>query len=259
MWDQTTAKPLTIITGHYGSGKTNLALNIARDIARSNKPDLKNTSAANKPATEAAFAAGKKVILVDLDIVNPYFRTSDYQAELAAQNITVVSPNFAGTTLDAPSLSPAIDALFPIADDTHVIFDVGGDDAGATALGRYKDSIAATDHEVLYVVNHYRNLTAGALQAAVIMREIEAASGIAVTGVVNNSHLQDETTLQTITDAVVYGQYAAASVGLPLQAVTIPHALAEAAKTAPDLAVVLDCLYPIKRYVHTLWETDPDA
>ncbi len=220
----------TVITGHYGSGKTNLAINLALDLA----------------------ATYDEVMLVDLDIVNPYFRSSDYTAMLAQHGVRVISPTFAGTTLDAPSLSAEVHAAF----DTvgAVILDVGGDDAGATALGRYAGEIAAIDHDMLYVINRYRNLTGTPAAAARLLAEIEHASHLRATGVVNNSHLRDETTVQTVLDSLDFARETSAILGLPLQFTTIPARLADGFSPEPGAATHVENAYPIKIHVRTPWE-----
>lgn len=226
-------KRFTVVTGHYGCGKTNLSLNLALDLA-----------AAHGAAT-----------LVDLDIVNPYFRSSDYAAEIAARGVNVISPTFAGTTLETPSLSGAVASAFEV--DHPVIFDVGGDDAGATALGRYADQITAIDHDMLYVVNAYRNLTATPSEAARVLREIESVCGLTATGVVNNSHLRDETTADTILAALPYGYECAALLGIPLVCTTFPKRLDGEFSHAPGEASFVEKAYPVVIHVRTPWEDHP--
>ena len=104
-------KRITLVCGHYGSGKTNFALNLAVNAAKS----------------------GEKITLVDLDIVNPYFRTADYKDELEAAGVNVIAQNLEGTTLDAPALTARMFSIFEESMG-RVIVDVGGDDAGATAF-----------------------------------------------------------------------------------------------------------------------------
>ena len=128
---------ITVVCGHYGSGKTNFSLNLAIDMAKE-----KN----------------KRITLVDLDIVNPYFRSSDYRELLENSGVHVIAPKYAGTNLDTPALSAEIDSVF-CDENTQVIFDVGGDDAGAFALGRYSDKIKQENYSFIYLVNKYRNLT----------------------------------------------------------------------------------------------------
>ena len=141
-------KRLTLFAGHYGSGKTNLAVNYALALRRS----------------------GKKVRIADLDIVNPYFRTKDSAEELAAAGIELVSPTYANTNLDIPALPQEMYGLFERRDSCAVI-DVGGDDAGAYALGRFAPLILEeNDYEMIFTVNFYRPLTPDAESALEVMR-----------------------------------------------------------------------------------------
>jgi hypothetical protein len=224
-------KRFTVVTGHYGCGKTNFSINLALDLARK----------------------GEQVTLVDLDIVNPYFRSSDSAALLAENGIALISPTFAGTTLDTPSLPAAIYSAFESAG--RVVFDVGGDDAGATTLGRYSGQIRALDYELLYVVNRYRNLTGTAAEAAALLGEIESASHLKATGVVNNSHLQKETTVATVLDSLAYAREAAELLGLPLVCTTVPARLASEFSQQAGDATSVENAYPIEVYVRTPWES----
>ena len=233
----------TIVTGHYGCGKTNLAMNLALDLAA-------RAGAGDAGAPGAGDA--QAVTLVDLDIVNPYFRSSDYTALLEARGVRVISPTFAGTTLDTPSLPAAIASAFESAGP--VVLDAGGDDAGATALGRYSHEIGAIDHDLLYVVNRYRNLTSTPPEAAALLAEIEGAAHLSATGVVNNSHLREETTAETVLGSMAYARESAARLGLPLVCTTVPRWLAhEFSEDAGDASFVENA-YPIEVYVHTPWE-----
>ncbi len=165
-------KRITLFAGHYGSGKTNLAVNYAMRLKES----------------------GCDTVIADLDIVNPYFRTKDSEAELAAQGIRLICSAYANTNLDAPAL-PA--QMYDVVNDrsTYAVLDIGGDDRGAYALGRYTPQILEEgDYEMLFVVNFYRPLTKTADEALEVMREIEAAGGIPFTGIVHNSNLGAQTT-----------------------------------------------------------------
>lgn len=222
-------KRFVIVTGHYGCGKTNLSINLALDLARS----------------------GSDVMLVDLDVVNPYFRSSDSAELLTRHGVRLVSPTFAGTTLDTPSLPASVSSAFDF--PGRVILDVGGDDAGATALGRYSAEVRAIDHDLLYVVNRYRNLTTTPAEAAELLAEIEGASHLKATGVVNNSHLQDETTLATVLDSVDYARQTAGLLGLPLVCTTVPAGLADAFSEHSGHANHLENAYPVQTYVRAPW------
>ena len=187
-------KRLTLFAGHYGSGKTNIAVNYALHLAKE----------------------GKKVCIADLDIVNPYFRTADSAKELASAGVELISSAFANTNVDLPAL-PA-EAYRLVQDtETYAIMDIGGDDRGAYALGRYVPAIRQEDnYRMVYVANCYRPLTRTAEDALEVMREIEAACGLQFTDIVNNSNLGTETTPDTVLDSLDFIQKLCAISGLPL-------------------------------------------
>ena len=191
-------KRVTVICGHYGTGKTNLSLNLAMDSA----------------------AEGEHVTLIDMDIVNPYFRSSDHARELGSLGIRVIGPNFANSNLDTPSLPPTIGDA--ISEGSRVIIDVGGDDAGATALGVYRRQLAAADPEVVYVVNRYRSQTTSPEESVEIMREVERAAGIRATRIVNNSHLKQHTDARIIEDSIPFAERGSELTGLPIWFHTVP-------------------------------------
>jgi hypothetical protein len=191
-------KRVTVVCGHYGTGKTNLSLNLALDAAE----------------------AGERVTLIDMDIVNPYFRSSDHAKELEAKGIRVIGPNFANSNLDTPSLPPMIGDA--IAEDGRVIIDVGGDDAGATALGVYARQLSGADPEVIYVVNRYRSQTTTPEESVEILREIESAARIRATCIANNSHLKQHTTAETIMDSIPFAERVSELTGLPIVFHTVP-------------------------------------
>lgn len=190
--------PITVICGHYGCGKTNLALNLALEAA----------------------GAGP-VTLVDLDVVNPYFRSSDYRGILKESGVRLIAPVFAGTTLDTPTLPPDIRSIFSPGAG-RVFIDAGGDDAGATALGGLSAGLSNAGYELIYVINRYRVLSQTPEECAELLREIEAASRLRATGIVNNSHLGVETTWEDIKAALPFAQATAQATGLPLLYSTVP-------------------------------------
>ena len=219
-------EPLTVIVGHYGSGKTNFTMNLALDTARS----------------------GRMVTVIDLDIVNPYFRISEQRAFLEEQGIELVAPVFseAGTSLDVPSLTGRILPAIQEASPGHfVIIDVGGDDEGSTSLGRYARAIEAKGYAMLYVANRYRNLVQDYDDALENMAEIEAASHLRLTGIANNSHLQDSTDALVVALGHSYANHLANHSGLPVVCTTVPVELR---------GLELDKLYPVERYVKAPWE-----
>ena len=222
MFDPTKLSRITLVTGHYGCGKTNLSLNLALDFAR----------------------RGEKCAVVDLDIVNPYFRSSDYDELLEKSGVRLIAPRYARSALDVPSLPAEIYSVFDSIDG-RVVIDVGGDDAGATALGRYASKFAGVEYTMLYVVNKYRPLTAESGEAAELLGEIEAASRLKATAVVNNSHLMGGTTGETILGSMDYAADTARKLGLPLLFTTAPRAVADKL-TCPDI-------YPVDIHVRTPW------
>ena len=199
-------KRLTLFAGHYGSGKTNIAVNYALHLA----------------------AEGKKVCIADLDIVNPYFRTKDSAAVLEQAGVDLISPQFANTNVDLPAL-PA-EAYRLVTDKTvYGIMDIGGDDRGAYALGRYVPAMKAEDnYRMIFVANCYRPLTRTPEDAMEVMAEIEAACGLKFTDIINNSNLGTETTAETILDSRAYMEKLSALSGLPVFATTAVAAVAEA-------------------------------
>lgn len=198
-------KRITLFAGHYGSGKTNIAVNWAKYLK----------------------SAGKSVTIVDLDIVNPYFRTKDSQEDFEKMGIKLVCSEFANTNLDIPALPKEIYGA--IADKgSHLIMDIGGDDVGAVAMGRYTPSILEeNDYEMIYVANCYRPLTKTPEDTLEVMREIEAASGIPFTGIVNNSNLGVETTPEDVVKSNVYAQKLSEISNLPLLYTTVNNSLAK--------------------------------
>jgi len=187
-------KRLTLFAGHYGSGKTNIAVNYALHLARQNLP----------------------VCIADLDIVNPYFRTKDSAAELLAAGVDLISPHFANTNVDLPAI-PA-EAYRLVQDKAAwAIMDIGGDDRGAYALGRFAPFIKEeNNYRMAFVANPYRPLTRTPEDALEIMREIEAACSLSFTCIVNNANLGTETTPETVLDAIPYMQALSQLSGLPL-------------------------------------------
>jgi len=159
-------KKIYIITGHYGSGKTEFAVNLALYERKK----------------------GKKVVICDLDIVNPYFRTKDAEKLLKENGVRMIASPYANTNIEVPTLPADIISAFD-SDDDVAIFDVGGDEEGAVALGRFKAYFEKHGYEMLFVVNLKRPITENAEASYQILREIEIASRLKVTAIVNNTNL----------------------------------------------------------------------
>ena len=198
-------KRLTILCGHYGSGKTNIAVNMALDLKRQHD----NTAVA------------------DLDIVNPYFRTKDSVEEFKKNGIRLICSEFANSNVDIPSL-PA--DLYSITDDKSLklILDIGGDDRGAYVLGRLAPEILKeNDYEMLMVINKFRPLTPDAESTVEVMREIEAACRMPFTGIINNSNLGVETSPEDVLSSMAYAKEVSELSNLPLRLTTAEKSICD--------------------------------
>ena len=211
------AKRITILAGHYGSGKTNIAVNLALSLAQS----------------------GKKVAVCDLDIVNPYFRTKDSAEDFEKAGIRLISSEYANSNVDIPALPQE---MYAVVDDkkTHFVLDIGGDDRGALALGRLTPSILGeNDYEMLLVANFFRPLTRDSESLNEVMREMETASGISFTGIINNSNLGEITTAEDVLSSVEKAEKFSKEFGRPLVMTTVKRDLFE------DLKDKIENLYPL--------------
>ena len=187
-------KRVTLFAGHYGSGKTNIAVNYALRLR----------------------SLGNEVKIADLDIVNPYFRTKDSAAELEAAGVELISPAFANSNVDLPALPQEVYGLVQNK-SVCAIMDIGGDERGALALGRYRPYILEENNfEMVFVANFYRPLTRTAEEAVEVMREIEQAGGIPFTAIVNNSNIGAETTAQDIRASYSEAERLSALTSLPI-------------------------------------------
>ncbi|MBQ6997833.1 MAG: hypothetical protein IJN60_05605 [Oscillospiraceae bacterium] len=199
-------KRLTLFAGHYGSGKTNIAVNYALHLAKE----------------------GKKVCIADLDIVNPYFRTADSARQLKDAGVELIAPQFANSNVDLPAL-PA--EAYRLVEDrsSFGVMDIGGDDRGAYALGRYVPFIQKeNNYRMVFVANCYRPLTQTPADALDVMREIEAACGLKFTDIVNNSHLGPLTDGSTVLESTGYAESLSTMTGLPVFMTTVRADLAPA-------------------------------
>lgn len=218
-------KRVNIFAGHYGSGKTNIAVNYAL----------------------AAAKQGLKVSIADLDIVNPYFRTKDSAEVLKQNGIRLISSEYANTNVDTPALPSEIYSVF---EDKSVcgVIDVGGDDRGALALGRYVPMLVEeNDYEMFFVINKYRYLSSTPAETVEIMHEIELAAGLKFTGIVNNSNLGGETTAQTVLNSVDYAEKIAELTGLEIKMTTVKENLVD------ELSHCIKNLMPLRLYVMQSW------
>lgn len=223
--DSRNIKRVTVFAGHYGSGKTNVAVNYALMLA----------------------SLGNKTAIADIDIVNPYFRTKDSEKVLEDAGIRLISSEFANTNVDTPALPADIYSVFSDK-SMHAVMDVGGDDRGALALGRYVPYMLEEDnYEMLFVINKYRYMTADAAATVEVMREIEEAAGIKFTGIVNNSNLGEETVEETVLKSMEYASEVAELTGLKVKMTTVKRSLCK------GLAGRIDNIQPIDLYVRQSW------
>ncbi len=218
-------KRVSIFAGHYGSGKTNIAVNYALALKKYND----------------------NVSIADLDIVNPYFRTKDSAKVLDLNGIRLISSKYAGTNVDTPALPSDIYSIF---DDKNVfgVIDVGGDDRGALALGRYAPMILSeNNYEMFFVINKYRYLTSTPEETLEVMKEIESAAGIKFTAVINNSNLGTETTEQVVLNSIKYAEEVAKLAGLSVKYTTVCPDVYEKLKDK------IKNIQPINMYVMQSW------
>lgn len=211
-------KRITLFAGHYGSGKTNIAVNYALRLKR----------------------LGYPTVIADLDIVNPYFRTKDSEDELKEQGIDLICSEFANTNLDIPSLPQT---MYRVVHDrsSYAVMDIGGDDAGAVALGRFAEAIASEDdYEMLFVLNFFRPLTRTAEEAYTVLNEIEYASKLKFTGIVNNSNLGELTTVEDVVSTFTETEKLCEMSGLPLKFVSVEKSVCE------KLAGKAEKLFPLE-------------
>lgn len=187
-------KRVNLFAGHYGSGKTNIAVNYALYLK----------------------SLGYPVNVADLDIVNPYFRTKDSADELEKAGIKLISSAFANSNVDLPSLPQEVYGLVQNYSE-YAVLDVGGDERGALALGRYIPYILEeNNYEMIFVVNFYRPLTQTAEDALEVLKEIEYACGIGFTAIINNSNVGEETTAEDVEATFLKAQKLSEYTALPI-------------------------------------------
>ncbi len=219
-------KRISIFAGHYGSGKTNIAINYALELNKSKE----------------------NVVIADLDIVNPYFRTKDSEEMLKNCGIRLISSEFADSNVDLPAL-PAETYSVTENKDLYAVLDVGGDDRGALALGRYVPAIVEeNNYEMFFVVNKYRPLTRDAKSAIEVMQEIEVAAGTKFTAIVNNSNIGVDTTPEDIEASVAYAEEISKLTGLPVAFTAVRSDLAD--------KVEIDNVMPIDIHVTQSWNRE---
>lgn len=216
---------ISIITGHYGTGKTEFAVNLALAMA----------------------AEGQRVMVADLDIVNPYFRSRERKAVLEQAGISLICSSQACADADVPSL-PA--ELLTILEDrgTRGILDIGGDPVGARVLARFRPKILQEDYQLIYVLNANRPEVREAENAISYLRGIEATTGLSCTGIVNNTHLCGETTAEEVRKGAVLSAEVSRETGIPV----LCHVAHE--RLAPSLSDLSETVFPITIQMKKPWE-----
>lgn len=229
---------VVIVTGNYGSGKTEVSVNWALALA----------------ASAAAMKDSAPVSIVDLDIANPYFRCREAAELMRSHGVEVIVPPGEQAHADLPIILPQIKGLIQQSPG-QVLLDVGGDEVGARVLASFAG--AFSDYEMLQVVNAFRPFTDTVEGCLRIMDELQAASRLEVTGLISNAHLMEETTLATVLQGAELAERVAEARGLVLRFVTAPAALAaEVAERLPETLHVL----PIQRHMLPPWiEAAPGA
>ena len=193
---------IKIVTGHFGSGKTEIAINLATEH--------------------------KNSIIVDLDTVNPYYRTAEHKEKLQNMGVEVIASEFAATNVDIPTLPAEIIKVFT--SDKPSVIDVGGDDDGAFALGRYKNFFEENEYEMYFVVCGTRPLTKTADEVLELMQNIESASRLKITHLINNTHLAQFTDEETVLKGQVLCEEVSKKTGLPIIFTTVPSGVFEKVK-----------------------------
>lgn len=209
-------KRITIFTGHFGSGKTELSI---REAVRSAKK--------------------QKTVLADLDIINTYFRSNEERLYMEQRGVRVLAPRFATSQVDIPALTPELDGAF-LQKDIRLIADVGGDPEGARVLRRYGSRIDQSEYDMVLVVNLMRPFTRSAGEITEMALEIEKASGLKITAMINNTHLKSETTKELVWQGQLAAEEAARELGIKRPVVTCAKAIWMPDQADPEHQIVLE-------------------
>lgn len=186
-------KRIHMITGHYGSGKSEISVNMALTMAKE----------------------GKKIVFADLDIINPYFRSYEARSLMEEKGITVITTKYANTNVDIPALTADLSRYLKD-EEVTLIMDIGGDDAGAKVIGRYRDEIPEQDANLYFVINCFRPETQTLQGVMIILQEVNAAARMKVNYLISNSHLMDATTKEDILKGRDFALEVSRATGIPI-------------------------------------------
>ena len=191
---------LKIIIGAYGSGKSEICVNLALEMRKTAPED--------------------KILLADLDIVNPFYRSADAAGVLEENNIRLISPMYANSNVDAPVLSGEVYVIFD--DDSYRgVFDIGGEDMGATILGSMRSRLDNTGADLLMAVNTRRPFTSTADEIIIMASELQEASKMKITGLINNTNILEQTTAQDVIEGEKILLEVSQKTGIPLVLTTV--------------------------------------
>ena len=216
---------ISVITGHYGTGKTEFAVNLALAMA----------------------AEGRRVMVADLDIVNPYFRSRDRRAVLEQAGVRLICSSQACADADVPSLPAELLTIFENR-DLRGILDIGGDPVGARVLARFQPQLTREDSQLIYVLNANRPEVREVDNAIAYLRGIEAVTGLTCTGIVNNTHLCGETTGEEIRRGAALAAAVSRETGIPV----LCHVAEE--RLAGGLLDLGEPVFPITIQMKKPWE-----
>ena len=219
-------KRLVIIIGHYGSGKTEFAVNYAVKM----KEIYENVS------------------IADLDIVNPYFRTREKRDFLESIGVKVYDSSIRNTSIDIPALPAELTGVF-LNQNIRSIIDVGGDPVGAKVLSRYADQIKSTEYDMFYVINGNRPETSTVEGVIKYLKMIEATSRLKVTGLINNTHLLKETTAEDVEFGHELNKKISWETDIPIRYEAVMKETADKIKNLE----IIEKLFPINLYMREEW------
>ncbi len=223
------SRRITILCGHFGSGKTEITLSAAVEMA----------------------GAGVPVSLLDLDVVKPYLRSRSARDILSAAKVELVAPMGEYFSSDLPIVLPQVRTR--LQDPTRkVLIDAGGDDTGVRALASVSDVVPESETDLLVVLNFRRPFTPDVSSAVSMVREIEVTSRLKATGLLSNTHLMGESTAEVILDGLRLARRVGSSLSLDVRAVAAPLELTEEVERGNPGCPVL----PVRRIVKPPFESD---